>query len=71
MAEKKWIQKAIKRPGALKRQLGVKKVTAKKLNQVISRLRKKAKRDDLSKSESKLLRRAVLAKTLMKLRKKG
>jgi hypothetical protein len=68
---KKWIQKAIKHKGALKKQLGVKKVTMTKLNQVSSRLRKKAEKSKLSPSERKLLRRVNLAKTLMKLRKKG
>jgi len=56
---KKWIQKAIKHPGALHKQLGVKKgkkIPAKKLNKA-------------AKAKGKLGRRARLAKTLKKLRK--
>lgn len=62
MAEKKpkkWIQKAIKHPGALHKELGVsmdKKIPAKKLNKA-------------AKSGGKLGKRARLAKTLGKLRK--
>ena len=57
---KKWIQKAIKHPGALRRQMGVKK------GQKIptSRLRAAAKR------KGKVGQRARLALTLRKLRKR-
>jgi hypothetical protein len=58
---KKWIQKAIKKPGALRRSLKVKKgkkITAKKLAKA-------------SKSKNPTLRRrAALAKTLRKLARK-
>lgn len=57
---KKWIQKAIKKPGALRAQLGVKagqKIPAKTLNKA-------------AKAGGKLGQRARLAKTLGKLRKK-
>lgn len=61
MAQKKWIQKAIKRPGALRAKAGVKqgqKIPAKTLNK-------------LAKSKNSRTRRQVaLAKTLSKLRKK-
>ena len=60
MAKRKWIQKAIKEPGALRRQMGVKK--GQKIP--ISKLRKAAK------AKGKLGRRARLALTLRKLRKK-
>lgn len=66
MAEK-WIQKAIKKPGALKKQLGVpedEKIPAAKLNAVIKDLSKKADQGELSKTELKTLQRANLAKTL-------
>jgi hypothetical protein len=56
---KKWIQKAIKHPGALHKELGVpkgKKIPAKKLNKA-------------AKAGGKLGRRARLAKTLKGLRK--
>lgn len=59
MAEK-WIQKAIKKPGALRKELGVKKgqkIPAKKLNAA-------------AKKGGKLGARARLAKTLKKLNKK-
>lgn len=57
---KKWIQKAIKKPGALHKELGVKKgkkILAKKLNAA-------------AKKGGKLGRRARLAKTLKKMRRK-
>lgn len=57
--KKKWIQKAIKKPGALRKALGVKK--GKKIP--ISTLREKAK------SSGKMGARARLALTLRKLRK--
>jgi len=59
MAEK-WIQKAIKKPGALRKELGVKKgkkIPAKKLAKA-------------AKKGGKLGKRARLAETLKKLRKK-
>jgi len=59
MAEK-WIQKAIKKPGALHKELGVKqgkKIPAKKLNAAAKS------------SSPKLRKRAILAKTLKKLHK--
>lgn len=57
MAKKNWIQKAIKKPGALHKQLGVpagKKIPAKKLNAA-------------AKKGGKLGARARLAKTLKKM----
>lgn len=57
----KWIQKAIKKPGALRKSLGVKK--GKKIP--AAKLAKAAK----SKNPT-LRRRAILAKTLKKLRRK-
>ena len=54
MADKKWIQKAVKKPGALRRSLGVKKgkkIPAKKLAKA-------------AKKGGKLGQRARLAKTL-------
>lgn len=59
MAKKKWIQEAIKEPGALHRQLGVPK--GKKIPK--SRLAKAAK------AKGKLGKRARLAQTLVKLHK--
>jgi len=58
--KKKWIQQAIKHPRALRKQLGVKK--GKKIP--LSKLKKAAK------AKGKLGRRARLALTLRKLRKK-
>lgn len=58
--EKNWIQKAIKKPGALKKQLGVKK------GQKIP----KSKLAKAAKAKGKLGQRARLAQTLSKLRKK-
>ena len=60
MADKKFIQKAIKKPGALRKSLGVKKgekIPAKKLASAV-------------KKKGKMGQRARLAITLGKLRKK-
>lgn len=59
MSEKKWIQKAIKKPGALHKELGIKadkKIPAKTLNAA-------------AKKSGKLGQRARLAKTLKGLKK--
>ena len=59
MSDKKWIQKAIKKPGALHKELGVpegKKIPAKKL-------------EAATKKGGKLGKRARLAETLKKLHK--
>ncbi len=60
MADKKWIQKAVKKPGALRRSLGVKKgkkIPAKKLAKA-------------AKKGGKLGQRARLAETFAKMRRK-
>ena len=60
MADKKWIQKAVKKPGALRRSLGVKKgkkIPAKKLAKA-------------AKNGGKLGQRARLAETFAKMRRK-
>ena len=59
MSDKNWIQKAIKKPGSLRKSLGVKKgkkIQAKKLNAA-------------AKKPGKLGQRARLAKTLKGLKK--
>ena len=59
MSDKNWIQKAIKKPGSLRKSLGVKKgkkIAAKKLNAA-------------AKKPGKLGQRARLAKTLKGLKK--
>jgi predicted patatin/cPLA2 family phospholipase len=65
---KKWIQKAIKTPGALKKHFGIEKdetIPMEKINSEIEKLHKKKEGGEkLSKEESKLLRRLNLAKTL-------
>jgi len=80
----KWIAGAIKKPGALRRELDAKTtkgprggdvetpIPAKKLTTTISKLQKKAagKEKTLPKGELKTLQRAVLARTLRKLGKK-
>jgi|3_EtaG_2_1085321.scaffolds.fasta_scaffold26915_3 hypothetical protein len=64
----KWIKKAIKKPGALREEMGVKegeKIPAKKLNAEETRLRKKGEGEKkLSAADRKKLRRVVLAQTL-------
>jgi hypothetical protein len=60
VADKKWIQKAVKKPGALRRSLGVKKgqkIPAKKLAKA-------------AKKGGKLGQRARLAETFAKMRRK-
>ena len=60
MADKKWIQKAIKKPGALRKSLGIKKgkkIPAKKLATA-------------AKKGGKLGQRARLAQTFKKMRRK-
>ena len=60
MDDKKWIQKAIKKPGALHKELGVpegKKIPKKKLEKA-------------AKASGKLGQRARLAETLSKMNKK-
>ncbi len=74
MAEK-WVQGAIKRPGALRRKLGVSsktgRIPAGKVAETISRLQEKAKGDKkLSAEESRTLKQALLARTLGKMRRK-
>lgn len=74
MAKEKWIQGAIQKKGALRRSLGKKKnekISVSEVNSKIAQLRKKAKgKKKLTPNERKLLRRLILAKTLMRLRKK-
>jgi len=68
----KWIQKAIKKPGTLKKALGVPKdetIPVGKLNSKIEELEKIKKEkkeagDKLDKKDKKMLRRLQLAKTL-------
>ena len=72
--DKDWIQKAIKRPGALHRELGVPKgkdIPKGKINKAISRLKKKDKDDEakgtqLPAGDERELRQLNLAKTLSK-----
>lgn len=65
---KKWIQKAIKKPGALHKELGVpegENIPMETINKKIDELHKKKESEDgLTKKESKTLRRLNLAKTL-------
>ena len=72
--DKDWIQKAIKRPGALHRELGVPKdkdIPKGMINKAISKLKKKDKDDkekgtQLSTGDERELRQLNLAKTLSK-----
>lgn len=71
---KKWVQKAIDKPGSLRKEMGAaegKPIPKGKINSEISRLRKKRESGKtLSPAESKKLKRLNLAKTLGKMRKK-
>ena len=66
--DKKWIQKAIKKPGVLHKSLGIGKdenIPLSTINDKIEKLEKEAEGDKkLKKKDRKLLRRLVLAKTL-------
>jgi len=67
----KWIKKAIKKPGALRKEMGVKEeetIPASKLSAEETRLRKKGEGDKkLSEADRKKLRRVVLAQTLRRM----
>ena len=73
LEEKNWIKGAIKKPGALRKSLGVKKgekIPAAKINKKIATLRKKGEGDKkLTKPERTELARLNLAKTLKKMKK--
>ena len=73
VVEANWIKKAIKKPGALRKQLGVKKgekIPVATLNKKIATLRKKGEGDKkLSKADSTELKRLNLAKTLRGMKK--
>ena len=64
----KWIKQAIKKPGALRKEMGVKegeKIPMKRLRAEETRLRKKGEGDKkMSAADRKKLRRVVLAQTL-------
>jgi hypothetical protein len=69
----KFIKEAIKRPGALRKALGTVKgkIPVSRITKTITKLRKKEEGDKkLPESKSRLLKQAVLARTLRKLRKK-
>lgn len=69
---KKWIQKAIKRPGALRKKMGKgegEKISASEINDELSKLKKKDKDPDkdglqLSKTDRIKQKQLILAKTL-------
>jgi len=66
---KKWIEKAIKKPGALHKALGIDKdkdIPMETINKKIEELQKKKDEGDekLTKKDSKMLRRLNFAKTL-------
>jgi len=73
LEEKNWIKGAIKKPGALRKSMGVKKgekIPAEKINKKIATLHKKGEGDKkLTKPERKELARLNLAKTLRKMKK--
>ena len=73
LEEKNWIKGAIKKPGALRKSMGVKKgekIPAAKINKKIATLRKKGEGDKkLTKPERTELSRLNLAKTLKKMKK--
>jgi len=72
--DKKWLNKAIKNPGALHKSLGVKKdetIPMDKINSKIEELKKESEGDKkLNKKDSKLLRRLLLATTMKQFGKK-
>jgi hypothetical protein len=68
MADKKWIQKAIKKPGALRKEMGAKEgepIPQEKLDAKKAELeRAKEKKGKLTDTQRRLLRRINLAETL-------
>jgi hypothetical protein len=72
LEEKNWIKGAIKKPGALRKQMGAKKgekIPMEKINKKIATLKKKGKGDKkLTKPERTELQRLSLAKTLRKMK---
>ena len=72
LEEKNWIKGAIKKPGALRKSMGVKKGEKnpmEKINKKISTLKKKGEGDKkLTKPERTELSRLTLAKTLRKMK---
>ena len=72
LEEKNWIKGAIKKPGALRKSMGVKKgekIPMEKINKKISTLKKKGEGDKkLTKPERTELSRLTLAKTLRKMK---
>ena len=72
LEEKNWIKGAIKKPGALRKSMGVKKgekIPAEKINKKIATLHKKGEGDKkLTKPERTELARLNLAKTLHKMK---
>ena len=73
LEEKNWIKGAIKKPGALRKSMGVKKgekIPAEKINKKLATLHKKGEGDKkLTKPERTELARLNLAKTLRKMKK--
>ena len=73
LEEANWIKGAIKKPGALRKSMGVKKgekIPMEKINKKIATLRKKGEGDKkLTKPERTELARLNLAKTLRKMKK--
>ena len=74
LEEKNWIKGAIKKPGALRKSMGVKKgekIPMEKINKKIATLSKKGEGDKkLTKPERTELARLNLAKTLRGMKKK-
>ena len=72
LEEKDWIKGAIKKPGALRKQMGVKKgekIPMEKINKKIATLKKKGEGEKkLTKPERTELARLNLAKTLRKMK---
>jgi len=71
ISKKGFIQKAIKKPGALRKQLGVKKdekITLTQINKEIAKIKKKE--PPYNKTDLTKLRRLYLAKRLMGMKKK-
>ena len=72
LEEKNWCKVAIKKPGALRKSMGVKKgekIPAEKINKKIATLKKKGEGDKkLTKPERTELQRLNLAKTLRKMK---
>lgn len=67
--DKKWLKNAIKNPGKLHKELDVPEEDSIPMSKIDSKIKELKGQDELSKKETKMLRRLKLAKTMKKFNK--